>query len=58
MITRIYEKEYVTIDYDPSVPCLVATTLKFMLLEEFKSYLDFALDFMKERKKETGSCYI
>jgi hypothetical protein len=40
MITRIYEKEYVILDYDPSVPCLVSTNLKFMLLEEFKSLLD------------------
>lgn len=54
MITRIYEREYVTLDYDPSVPCIVATHLKFMLVEEFKSHLDFALDFMKGKIKETG----
>jgi hypothetical protein len=54
MITRIYEKEYATLDYDPSVPCVIATTLKFMMLEEFKLHLDFGLEFMKEKIKETG----
>ena len=46
MITRIYEREYVTLDYDSSVPCVVATPLKFMMPEEFKSHLNFGLDFI------------
>jgi hypothetical protein len=54
MITRIYEKEYATLDYDPSVPCVIVTMLKFMMHEEFKSHLDFGLEFMKEKIKETG----
>jgi hypothetical protein len=54
MITRIYEKEYVTLDYDSSVPCVISTSLKFMMLEEFKSQLNFGLEFMKEKIKETG----
>jgi hypothetical protein len=54
MITRIYEKEYVTLDYDSSVPCVISTSLKFMMLGEFKSQLNFGLDFMKEKIKETG----
>ena len=54
MITRIYEREYVTLDYDSSVPCVVATSLKYMMLDEFKAHLDFGLEFMKEKIKETG----
>lgn len=54
MITRIYSKDFVEIDYDPSVPCLISTNLKFMLSDEFRSHLDFALVFMEEKIKETG----
>ncbi len=54
MITRIYTKDFVEIDYDPSAPCLLARNLKFMLSDEFKSHLEFALAFMKEKVKETG----
>lgn len=54
MITRIYTTDFVTIDYDPSVPCLIATNLSFMLSDEFRSHLDFALEFMKDRVIETG----
>jgi len=53
MITKIYEQECVTLDYDPYVPCVIATSLKFMMLEEFKAHLNFGLDFMKEKIKET-----
>lgn len=55
MITRIYSKDFVAIDYDPSVPCLVSTNLKFMLSDEFRSHLEFALGYMKEKVTETGT---
>jgi hypothetical protein len=54
MITRIYAKDYVVLDYDPSVPCVVASYSKFMLMDEFKEHLEFALEFMKEKAQETG----
>lgn len=54
MITRIYSKDFVEIDYDSSVPCLIATNLKFMLSNEFRSHLEFALVFMEEKINETG----
>jgi hypothetical protein len=55
MVIRIYSKEYVILDYDHSVPCVVATSLRFMMLEEFKSQLDFGYNFMREKNKETES---
>ena len=54
MIERIYAQDFVEIDYDPSVPCLVSTNLKFMLPDEFRSHLEFALVFMEEKIKEKG----
>ncbi|HEY9047515.1 MAG TPA: hypothetical protein VIN08_16530 [Ohtaekwangia sp.] len=54
MITRIYTTPQVVIDYDASVPCLVATSFDFMMPAEFRAHLNFALDFMCEKIKETG----
>ncbi|WP_160143784.1 hypothetical protein [Chryseolinea soli] len=54
MITKVYDREYVTLDYDPSVPCVIATSFKFMTLDEFKLQLNFGLNFMKQRIRETG----
>ncbi|HEY9047513.1 MAG TPA: hypothetical protein VIN08_16520 [Ohtaekwangia sp.] len=54
MITRIYTREYVVLDYDSSVPCVIATRLEFIAIQEFEDYLNFGLDFMKEKIKETG----
>lgn len=53
MITRIYTKDYVVLDYDSSIPCVVATNLKFVLPEEFKSFLNFGLDFIIEEHAKT-----
>ncbi|AYB32053.1 hypothetical protein [Chryseolinea soli] len=54
MITRIYDREYLTLDYDPAVPCIIATFLKFMMLEEFKSAQASGLYFVEKKIKETG----
>jgi hypothetical protein len=54
MITRIYTRDFVEIDYDPSARCLLSKNLKFMLSDEFRSHLEFALEFMKDRVIETG----
>ena len=54
MIARIYTKDYVVLDYDSSVPCVIATYTKFMFMDEFKEHLEFALAFMKEKALKTG----
>jgi len=54
MIIRIYEQNFVTLDYDPGIPCVISTSLKFMTRKEFKSQLNFGYNFMKEKIKETG----
>ncbi|HEY9004717.1 hypothetical protein [Ohtaekwangia sp.] len=54
MITRIYTGDYVVIDYDLSVPCTMATYFDFMLPAEFKAHMNFALEIMQEKIRETG----
>lgn len=53
-MVRIYEQKYVTLDYEPSIPCVISTSLRFMMLKEFKSQLNFGYNFMKEKNEETG----
>jgi hypothetical protein len=54
MITRIYTTDHAVIDYDSSVPCATATYWGFMLPDEFKAHLNFALEFMQENIREAG----
>jgi len=53
-ITRLHTQNYGTLDYDPSVPCIIATHIGFMPDHEFKSFLDLGLEFMIEKKKIHG----
>lgn len=53
-ITRLHTQDHGTLDYDPSVPCIIATHIGFMLDDEFKSFLNLGLEFMIEKKKIHG----
>ncbi|HEY8936290.1 MAG TPA: hypothetical protein VIM65_13750 [Cyclobacteriaceae bacterium] len=54
MITTLYTRENGKIEYDSSVPCIIATHIGFWSDEEFKSFLNIGLELMIEKKKEQG----
>ena len=53
-VTRLHTQDNGTLDYDPSIPCIIATHIGFMFDHEFKSFLDLGLKFMIEKKKIHG----
>lgn len=52
IITRLHTWEYGTLDYDPSVPCIIATHLGFSTDEEFKDMLNQGLQYAIVKRKE------
>jgi hypothetical protein len=48
---RLHTREYGTLDYDPSVPCIIATHLGFATDEELKAMLDLGLAYAVVKKK-------
>ena len=55
MITRLHKQDNGILDFDSSVPCLVGTFVGFMPDDEFKDFLNLALNYMIEKKKEYGT---
>ena len=51
---KVFEEKFGTLEYDPSVPCVIATFNGFMSSEQFREFLTAGLDLMIEKKKETG----
>ena len=50
-IIRLHTQEHGTLDYDPSVPCIIATHIGFAPDDEFKNLLNLGLAFAIEKKK-------
>ncbi|SKC65213.1 STAS/SEC14 domain-containing protein [Ohtaekwangia koreensis] len=51
---RLHTQEIGTLDYDPSVPCIIATHIGYILDEEFRDFLNLGLKFLIEKKKTHG----
>jgi hypothetical protein len=49
-----FETDFITLEYDAAVPCVIATPLRFMTHDEYKIHLNVGLDIMREKIKETG----
>lgn len=53
-IIRLHTEENGTLDYDPSVPCIIASHIGFMPEKEFKDFLNLGLKLMIEKRKTHG----
>lgn len=51
---KVFEETYGSLEFDPTVPCVVATFVGFMTSEQFRQFLMKGLDLMIEKKDETG----
>jgi len=49
---KLFNEKYGTLEYDSSVPCIVATFNGFMSSEQFRHFLNLGLDLLIEKKKE------
>lgn len=47
----LYKLEESTIEYDSSVPCIIARHVGFLLSEEFRQFINIELELMIEKKK-------
>ena len=54
LITRVHTTENRTIDYDPSVPCLVSEGDGFMLSKEFRNFMERGIELIREKIEENG----
>ena len=54
MQTTLYTQGASTIDFDPSVPCLVISQVGFLTGEEFRQLQEKALELYMAKKKEHG----
>ncbi len=54
VITRLHTFEHGTLDYDPSVPCIIASHFGFATDEEFKNMLNLGLSLSIEKRKDHG----
>lgn len=53
MLTEvIYTLGESTLDYDPSIPCLIFKHRGFMVSSEFRTFLNKALELIKEKKQK------
>lgn len=43
-----------TIEFDPSIPCLIHTTSEFMMSNEFRGQMNIGLQLLIEKKNEIG----
>lgn len=48
---KLYEEKYGSLEYDPSVPAIVATFNGFMSSEQFRDFLTKGLNHLIEKKK-------
>jgi hypothetical protein len=48
---KLYEEKYGSLEYEPSVPCIIATFNGFMSSEQFRDFLNKGLDYLIEKKK-------
>ncbi|MBL6446708.1 hypothetical protein JMN32_10320 [Fulvivirga sp. 29W222] len=53
-VTTIYTMGKSRIEYDPSVPCLIARHIGFELSHEHREFLNKGLELLIEKKKEQG----
>lgn len=53
-IIRLHTAEYGTLDYDPSIPCIIATHIGFATDDEFKDLLNLGLVYAVEKKNDYG----
>ncbi|GAA0195855.1 hypothetical protein GCM10009122_60180 [Fulvivirga kasyanovii] len=53
-IERLYSIGAYTVDYDPSVPCLIIDNVGFITSQEFRTLLDKSLEIFEEKKKIHG----
>lgn len=49
---KLFDEKYGTLEYDASVPCIVATFNGFMSSEQFRHFLNLGLELLIEKKKE------
>jgi hypothetical protein len=49
---KVFEETYGSLEFDPSVPCVVATFVGFMTSDQFRQFLMRGLDLMIEKKKK------
>jgi hypothetical protein len=54
MITRLYTVDQAYIDFDPTVPCLIAQVHGYMVSDEFRSYMMKGLELVRLKVKEHG----
>jgi hypothetical protein len=48
---KLFEEKYGTLEYDSTVPCIIASFNGFMSSEQFRAFLNLGLDYMIEKKK-------
>jgi hypothetical protein len=54
-IIRLHTQKYGTLDYDPSVPCIIASHFGYATDNEFRSLLNLGLAYALENKKDHAS---
>jgi hypothetical protein len=54
MITRLRAVDGIMLDFDSSVPCLVATHVGFVTSEEFRNHCEFSLQAISQKVAEHG----
>ena len=52
--TKLLDEKYGMLEYDPSVPAIVASFNGFMNSDQFKSFLNKGLDHLVDKKKVHG----
>ncbi|WP_221408956.1 hypothetical protein [Ohtaekwangia koreensis] len=56
-IIRLHTQKYGTLDYDPSVPCIIATHFGYATNDEFRSLLNLGLSYAIEKKKKSRKAW-
>jgi hypothetical protein len=54
MITKLYTTESGSIDFDPSVPCLISTYNGFIGSEDFRNQGEFGLEMIQQKIRKYG----
>lgn len=49
---KLFDEKHGTLEYDASVPCIIATFHGFMSSEQFRQFLNLGLDLLVEKKKD------
>lgn len=54
MITRLHTVDGITLDFDSSVPCLLATYTGYVASQDFRSHCEFGITCVRQKVAEHG----